>query len=64
MLLVNGARDTQIPIADVEWLAARNPRDTVWINPEGGHMGRSPDWPGKRIFNEVIAPWLEDRLQP
>ena len=64
MLLVNGARDTQIPITDVEWLATRNPRDTVWINPQGGHMGRSPDWPGKRIFNEVIAPWLEDKLQP
>jgi esterase FrsA len=63
MLLVNGARDTQIPIADVEWLAARNPRDTVWINPEGGHMGRSADWPGKRIFNEIIAPWIEDKLR-
>jgi esterase FrsA len=61
MLLINGARDSQIPIADVELLAARNPADAVWINPEGGHMGRSP-WPGKRIFSEVTAPWLARML--
>ena len=62
MLLINGARDSQIPIADVELPAARNPADAVWINPEGGHMGRSPEWPGKRIFSEVTAPWLARML--
>lgn len=62
LLLINGARDSQIPIADLELLAARNPADAVWINPEGGHMGRSPQWPGKRIFTEVTAPWLARML--
>ncbi len=63
MLLINGARDSQIPIADVELLATRNPADAVWINPEGGHMGRSADWSGKRIFAEVTAPWLAQILE-
>ncbi len=62
LLLVNGARDSQIPIADVELLAQRFPDSSVWINPEGGHMGRSAAWSGKRIFGEVIAPWLAQRL--
>jgi dienelactone hydrolase len=62
LLLVNGARDTQIPVADVELLAQRYPGSAVWINPEGGHMGRSAAWSGKRIFAEVIAPWLAQRL--
>lgn len=62
LLLINGARDSQIPIADVEMLAARYPESTVWINPEGGHMGRSANWSGKRIFDEVTAPWLARQL--
>lgn len=62
LLLINGALDSQIPIADVEMLAATYPESAVWINPEGGHMGRSAEWSGKRIFSEVTAPWLEQRL--
>jgi len=62
LLLVNGARDSQIPIADVELLKATYPDSAVWINPEGGHMGRSAQWSGQRIFAEVIAPWLEQAL--
>lgn len=64
LLLINGARDSQIPIADVELLAARYPDSTAWINPEGGHMGRSPQWSGRRIFAEVTAPWLAQMLAP
>jgi len=63
LLLVNGARDSQIPIADVELLAATYPDSAVWINPEGGHMGRSAQWSGQRIFAEVTAPWLEQTLE-
>jgi len=62
LLLVNGARDSQIPITDVELLKATYPHSTVWINPEGGHMGRSAQWSGQRIFAEVIAPWLDQAL--
>lgn len=63
LLLINGARDSQIPIADVELLAATYPDSTVWINPEGGHMGRSAEWSGNRIFSEVTAPWLMRMLE-
>lgn len=62
LLLINGARDTQIPIADVELLAQCYPQSTVWINPEGGHMGRSLHWTGRRIFAEITAPWLARTL--
>lgn len=62
LLLVNGARDSQIPVADVELLKSRYPDSALWINPEGGHMGRSAGWSGQRIFAEVIAPWLDARL--
>jgi esterase FrsA len=63
LLLINGARDSQIPITDVELLARHYPGSEVWINPEGGHMGRSPAWSGRCIFEEVTAPWLERVLQ-
>ena len=33
------------------------PRD-AWINPAGGHMGRSTGaWPDPVIFRKVILPW-------
>lgn len=62
MLVVNGAQDSQIPIADA-WRLLDGPgtRD-AWINPDGHHMGRSPEWPAKRIFEEVLLPWMRERL--
>jgi hypothetical protein len=62
MLVVNGAQDSQIPIADA-WRLLDGPgtRD-AWINPGGHHMGRSPEWPAKRIFDEVLLPWMRERL--
>ena len=58
MLLVNGARDTQVPIEDL-WLLLRHgsPKE-AWVNPLGGHMGRSPDFPSPRIAQQVIMPWI------
>lgn len=61
--LLRRVRNDLMPIADVELLAARYPAATVWINPEGGHMGRSPQWAGERIFAEVTAPWLARMLE-
>jgi pimeloyl-ACP methyl ester carboxylesterase len=58
MLLVNGARDTQIPIADLELLRERGPAKDAWVNEAGGHMGRSPQWPARRILEEVVLPWI------
>ena len=62
MLLVNGARDSQIPIADVFLMLQHGDAKEAWVNPQGGHMGRSLDWPAKRIFDEVVLPWMLRRL--
>lgn len=64
MLLVNGAHDSQIPIRDLTLLRDRGTDRDAWVNPDGGHMGRSRDWPAERIFGEVVMPWIARRLQP
>jgi esterase FrsA len=59
MLVVGGTKDTQVPIDDLELLmnSGSEPRE-AWINPVGGHMGRStPAWPDPVIFRKVILPW-------
>ena len=63
MLLVNGEKDSQVPIDDL-YLALRSgsPKE-AWVNPQGGHLGRSKDWPDGRILSEVIAPWLAKQLR-
>ena len=63
MLLVNGEKDTQQPISDLYLMMKHgDPKDT-WVNPAGGHMGRSEQWPQSRIFQNVVLPWIERRLQ-
>ena len=62
MLLVNGNRDTQVPIADLDlMLHSGSPKD-AWVNPAGGHMGRSSDWPDGKIFAKIVAPWIVRQL--
>jgi esterase FrsA len=59
MLVVGGTKDTQVPIDDLELLinSGSVPRE-AWINPAGGHMGRSAGtWPDPVIFRKVILPW-------
>jgi len=62
MLLVNGEKDSQVPIEDL-YLVLRNgtPKE-AWVNPQGGHIGRGAGWPDTRIFKEVVVPWLAARL--
>ncbi len=62
MLLVNGEKDTQQPISDLYLLMKRGDPKSVWVNPEGGHMGRSDKWSGVRIREEVVQPWLLRQL--
>lgn len=62
MLLVNGARDSQIPIADLYLLLEHGDAKEAWVNPQGGHMGRSPQWPGPAIAEKVLMPWITHRL--
>jgi predicted esterase len=64
ILVVGGTRDTQVPIDDLELLinSGSGPRE-AWINPIGGHMGRTAGtWPDPVIFRQVILPWEVRRL--
>lgn len=59
MLIVGGAKDTQVPISDLDLLlhAGDVPKD-AWINPQGGHLGReTKGWTDPVIFRRVILPW-------
>jgi len=62
MLLVNGDRDSQVPIADLDILLHNGSPKEAWVNPGGGHMGRSAEWPDRKIFEAVVAPWLARQL--
>jgi esterase FrsA len=65
MLIVNGAKDTQVPIADLyTLLQSGGSAKEAWVNPDGGHTGRSEEWPNSRIFEEIILPWIKTRLAP
>jgi esterase FrsA len=65
MLIVNGAKDSQTPIADLYVLleSGGSPKQ-AWVNPEGGHTGRSTEWPNARVSEEVVIPWIKAQLQP
>jgi pimeloyl-ACP methyl ester carboxylesterase len=63
MILVNGERDTQQPIADLYLMMKHgDPKDT-WVNPAGGHMGRSANWPSRDVFSKVVLPWIVRRMK-
>ncbi|MDH5310637.1 MAG: alpha/beta hydrolase [Gammaproteobacteria bacterium] len=62
MLLVNGERDSQQPIEDLYLLMRHGDPKLAWVNPDGGHMGRSAVWPDERILAEVVQPWLMQQL--
>jgi len=64
ILIVGGTKDTQVPIDDLQLLlnSGSEPRE-AWINPAGGHMGRTPGtWPDPVIFRKIILPWEIRRL--
>lgn len=64
MLILAGAKDTQVPIADIYLLLTHGETPkTAWINPQGGHLGRQAKvWPDPVIFKQVIVPWLVKTL--
>ena len=64
MLVIAGALDTQVPIADAYLLlgSGDTPKE-AWINPQGGHLGRQLKiWPDPVIFRKVLVPWLVRNL--
>jgi esterase FrsA len=64
MLIINGEKDTQVPIADLYTLlrSGGSPKQ-AWVNPNGGHTGRSADWPNSRISAEIVLPWIKAHLE-
>src|SRR5215831_2742395 len=58
MLVINGMRDTQVPIEDVFLLMRSGSPKEVWINPQGGHMGRNKEISDQKIFETVTLPWV------
>ncbi len=63
MLVVNGWLDSQTTCEDVFVLLQHGDAKDAWVNPKGRHMGRSPEWSGARIQQEVLMPWMVKRLQ-
>ncbi len=62
MLVVNGEKDTQVPIADLYLLLRTGTPKYAWVNPTGGHTGRSADWNEEKITATVVVPWLTAML--
>ena len=62
MFLINGARDTQVPIEDLYLLMSAGDAKEAWVNPEGGHMGRTRTLSDQQIFDTVTVPWVVRRL--
>lgn len=63
-LLVNGERDTQVPIDDlyIVMKTGSTPKE-AWINPTGGHIGRNREWSDGQIFETIIVPWFVRQLR-
>lgn len=64
MLVLNGEKDSQVPISDLYMLLqSGGSAKWSWVNPDGGHTGRSAEWPNSRIAEEVVTPWIKARLE-
>jgi esterase FrsA len=64
MFVVNGEKDSQVPISDLYMLMqSGGSAKWSWVNPDGGHTGRSQEWPNSRVADEVIMPWVKARLE-
>ena len=64
MLVINGEKDTQVPIADLYLLLHTGSPKMAWVNPVGGHTGRSADWNEEKITATIVVPWLTSILKP
>lgn len=64
MFVVNGVKDTQVPIADLYALLNSGGPKEAWVNPEGGHMGRMASLNDQQIFETVVLPWAVRKLNP
>jgi pimeloyl-ACP methyl ester carboxylesterase len=62
MLLIAGAKDTQVPFEDFLLLLRNGGPKHAWVNPEGQTMGRSLSVKDDEITASVIIPWVRQRL--
>jgi esterase FrsA len=62
MLVVNGEKDSQVPIDDLYILLHAGSPKYAWVNPNGGHVGRSAELPEQKIHRDVVVPWLAQIL--
>jgi esterase FrsA len=62
MLVINGRNDTQVPIDDLHLLLSAGDPKEAWVNPRGGHMGRTPQLSDQKIFETVTLPWVVRQL--
>ncbi len=62
MLVIAGAKDTQVPFEDFLLLLRNGSPKHAWVNPEGQTMGRSLTVKDDAITAGVIIPWVRQRL--
>ena len=62
MLLIGGAKDTQVPFSDFLLLLQSGSPKHAWVNPEGGTMGRSLTVKDDDIFASVVVPWVRQQF--
>jgi hypothetical protein len=62
MLLIAGAKDSQVPFEDFLLLLRNGSPKHAWVNPEGLTMGRSLTVKDDQITASVIIPWVRQRL--
>ena len=62
MLVVNGEKDSQVPIDDLYLLLRTGTPKYAWVNPVGGHVGRSADMSEGKIHQTVVVPWLSEAV--
>jgi esterase FrsA len=62
MLLIGGAKDTQVPFSDFLLMLQSGSPKHAWVNPEGGTMGRSLTLKDDKIFDEVVMPWVRQQF--
>lgn len=63
MLVINDMRDTQVPVEDLFLLMRSGSPREIWINPQGGHMGRNVALPDQRTFETETLPWVVRMLK-
>ena len=63
MLLITGAKDTQVPFSDFVLMMEHGSPKDAWVNPQGQTMGRSLTVKDDDIFRDVVVPWVKARFE-